>query len=716
MEAAKAQAQKVEADGREVRATEATAGASFPAGVAGELASALWKQRAALAVDFNAFVGIKPAQLYRACQALHPEVARRLVALTPTSLHVTNKAVTEALLAGWAPLTHQDWKKSTAPPDVGYVYLIAVTMTARLWVAEANRVLVAGESSSRTLGGDLPLGWRIVCAEALAVANSALAASGGADDPVITALYVGQERRTGVKTRFNRVWEHGTKAGNGNVAQLRFFTSRMTAGRECMPAGAVTVQRRTLAMLPLHDAAVINIAEAVCMAAALFPGAVWLNDSPTGDAFGIRFLGASWGGHPPKFISQALATLESRRRKGMAAALPESEPSYRYVMRRALVAGDTLLARHHFGADGTPTPPRLATTVDGARVMRYSWLQCFDAVEGELEGGGCNRRQHVVLWCNACGCGYAAGLCKHVMLARIAYACARGARGARGAGAARAVPTLWRDAELALYADVDTVVLPPPPPAPGAPAAAAAAAAVASAAEAAAAAAAAVAAAAASAAAQMPAVVDLFALLHRSVVQHCTGADLVAYVDKVVTFTKGVVKDFRLADTRAAPAPGGVAAFAPRATSAAQVSEQHRRAVPLRGRHTVASLSALLRQDVAVAPAAGGAGAPLHAAVSPPAAPLTLDDGGAAADTGGAAPDDAAPPAATGSDTDDTDDTDGEGAGVPPPAERARRGSTPTTDDASGEGAGAAASAVGAAAAPPADAPAPSDAVPSPPP
>lgn len=449
--AAKAAARAAAAAPLPVRPPSRAGTSLFPEGTAGALAQVVWDvARSPPAADFGVMQRqstTQAAQLYAACAALHPDTAAALLALPgPAADSVPplayNQAVANALRQGWTALTPQDWRGDASAPAVAYIYAVLVTMTVGAWRAEYDRVVVRGAARSRLHGTPIPFGYRAVCSEV----HSVLAAAGAiSDTALLTAVYIGQEERSSSSTRFCRVWEHGTAAGNDNIMQLVHINHRSTGTLREAHAGIV-VERRIIAILPVGSRAV-DVAEAAVLLALLrsYAGVVCLNNSPPGEPDGVRFLHASHTGAEPKVLVLGRATKENTA--AVARRLPTDMGGY--FMQRALVAVSRMMP-HHQQVDGTPTPPALALESGSTA---YSWLQCYDALDTLLQSGGRATPHHVQLWCDSCDCMYRELVCKHILVARLHHLTHGGA-------------VLWSDRELELFRQgaVPVPTLPPTPP------------------------------------------------------------------------------------------------------------------------------------------------------------------------------------------------------------------------------------------------------------
>ena len=153
-------------------------------------------------------------------------------------------------------------------------------MTALQWRTECRRILVVGERVSLVFG-DLPLGYRIMLARMMPLAEAA------DDDDLLTAIYIGKENRghRGAKStgKCGRWQQHLTTKGSLNICQLKIITDCRN-GFVYTPLGDVCSEVRFIRMLELpageNVAPRINGAEALAFAACQrVPGFVVLNDS-----------------------------------------------------------------------------------------------------------------------------------------------------------------------------------------------------------------------------------------------------------------------------------------------------------------------------------------------------------------------------------------------------------------------------------------------------
>ena len=205
-----------------------------------------------------------------------------------------NQSLRAAVLESWATLYRTDFSGDC--PHFGYIYAILLTMTALQWRRECRRVLVVGERVSLVFGDDLPLGYRVMLARMLPMAEAA------GDAELLTSIYFGQENRGAKsKSKCDRWQQHTTKWGCLNVAQIKFVTDRRN-GYVYTPLGPVTMEARFIAMLPAGDnnSSRIDGAEALAFAACeRIPGFISMNDSPPGED--ARLLVATWAGPPRIF-------------------------------------------------------------------------------------------------------------------------------------------------------------------------------------------------------------------------------------------------------------------------------------------------------------------------------------------------------------------------------------------------------------------------------
>ena len=368
------------------------------------------------------------AQLQRAAAACHPNFVDGLLALVrkqdmaadedAIDLVEGNQALRDVLLSPWALLERADF--SGAIPHVALIYVILLTMTARQWLDEYERVIVTGERVSLIFGDDLPLGYRIALVRTAHVAKTAK------PDDKLTDVYIGQEHR-GNKSKglYGRAKQHTTFYGSHNICQLQFVTSKRE-GFIVTPAGDVTVERRLVAMLPAGEDAkkLVNAAEAlVFLFCELVKGFIALNDSPPGEL--RRLLKSNWAG-PPRIVAlcsnllNAIGGEERARKVRLRDVVDKAGP----FLRDALACVHLLMENGHFvDVDGTALP---ADFRDGGctELSKFSVLTLVTALVESVDddggiGGAPSKVYTTVPWCNACTCPYVGPLCKHLIVARI---------------------------------------------------------------------------------------------------------------------------------------------------------------------------------------------------------------------------------------------------------------------------------------------------------
>ena len=258
------------------------------------------------------------SQLESAAASLHPivveklgdllgaEDARAAMALRTGEVEHTsvagNQALRSALLSGWGLLQRDDFVGR--PPHVAYVYVVLVTMPASEWLMEYQRVIVKGERVSLLFGHSLPFGYRIVLMRMSALCKGA--------DPslLLTGFYIGQEHR-GVKSKswYERVKQHCTWSGSGNIRELSYLTNAPDR-YVCTPHKNVVVERRIVSLLSAGEnfSKIINACEALTFAlCALIPGFVPINDSPPGES--LRLLASTFAG-PPRIINLGMELIQ----------------------------------------------------------------------------------------------------------------------------------------------------------------------------------------------------------------------------------------------------------------------------------------------------------------------------------------------------------------------------------------------------------------------
>ena len=124
--------------------------------------------------------------------------------------------------------------RSAAVPAVAYIYCDMATIAAQDWLSEHERVIERGEGTSAMFGSLLGLGYKIMLRDAVVMARALVAA--GRPTAPLTGFYWGLENRDepaagSADSRFSRIFEHGTNAGNDNFNELLHFTSQRGGAR-----------------------------------------------------------------------------------------------------------------------------------------------------------------------------------------------------------------------------------------------------------------------------------------------------------------------------------------------------------------------------------------------------------------------------------------------------------------------------------------------------
>jgi hypothetical protein len=335
-------------------------------------------------------------------------------------------------------------------PHVGLVYAVQVTMQAQHWHAECERVLVRGDCQSRMFRCEVSMDYRVTLRDVQELAAGLVAAGLGAQE--LTGLYVGREMKGASSSdMFTRVWEHAAAGGNDNIAEVVFITRRVVGqGRRCEPLGPVTLERRTLFLLP-PDTDQVDLAEALGLVLLVGDTSTgfFFNNSPTGES--KRYTQPGHDGRPSKsdelgadFLRKVAQRLEPNALQ--TAEIDEVECAF---MRRYLHAVEYLIGRGFYVADAaSPASPPVALDLSAkphrGEPARSSFLQAWTAWKETAE----TQATHTVyLFCGICTCRAAAGgrLCKHTLVARAAHLVSDR-------------PLLWTDRELELYVDIAALI------------------------------------------------------------------------------------------------------------------------------------------------------------------------------------------------------------------------------------------------------------------
>ena len=405
---------------------------------ASELASCLFERRNSFTAEFSTTFSRPNSlriRLEAALSLVNPPLLADLRYLRSASgarLAAANAALRKAFLASYPVLLPSDFRGPDGVPAVGYVYVQLVTMTASAWNAEYTRVFVDGDCRSQMFGGaPLSFGYKVVLRSMRAV-SSTLGADDGATE--LTAFYIGKD--CAAARPLARVFAGGTRGGNDNLAEL-VNASKHGGGHGVFisPLGAATLERRIVAFVPHNNELVLEVEAAVMCVLIMVPGAVVLNNSPTGES--RRFLAAMPGSGSdarPAFASIADAVVADVGAARACTVRADKAGPMIFFTRRAMAAAEELMTLgNHVHADGTPTAPTVV--VQGRNNRRFSLAQVLRAV---LDEPG-RRRHRVSLWADGCNCSFSGGkLCPHVLLARLWWLHS----GRR---------KLWSDDELMLY-------------------------------------------------------------------------------------------------------------------------------------------------------------------------------------------------------------------------------------------------------------------------
>jgi hypothetical protein len=309
----------------------------------------------------------------------------------------------------YAVLSKTDFENNNAP-HVAYVYVVLVSMRARAWLDEAERVVVRGERWSRMLDRPVSLGYCIFLANMLPVARAAV--DTGHEDKMLEGTYVGQELKAALTgDRFQRVRQAGTLGGNSNIAEVILALGRGDNKVLCMPLGHARMVYRVLCYLPPVQR-IVDAAEAFFIF--LFshiPTVVLCNDSP-GGLNGERYLDVC--GDNAATVEEDVRKLGlpaggvSRLKKMRVADVPQS------WLRRALNGVHQLLKAGQLKALGAVVGPDMS---DGS----YSVQLCCQA----LTGGDEHTLVRTAPWCMACTCSWIGYWCPHLVMDALLRAAAR---------------------------------------------------------------------------------------------------------------------------------------------------------------------------------------------------------------------------------------------------------------------------------------------------
>ena len=331
------------------------------------------------------------------------------------SLCRRNQELRDVLLAHALPaVIAADFELSGPPPKVGIIYVEMVTMLAKWWHAEAQRVLVRGESLSRMSHRPHHITFQVMLANMMPLAAAAVDAGRG-DSQLLTGLYSGQELRQEGHLGA-RADGHMGPEGNEIIRELAARTSKRDTGRIVTPLGGpVIIEVRYIALLPPETDQVNFAEDALRCLLRMIPGSVLLNSSPaSGDR---RYLHEMPAG--PPLLYEALSELLQENESGkirMAQRLPhEGVPPF---LRSALVTAAHLLKAGRFsGDDGEVLQPELALSTSAGGGRTFSQLQCAAA----LLAGNKSAPRRVLLHLNACTCSRLAPVCECILACRIVH-------------------------------------------------------------------------------------------------------------------------------------------------------------------------------------------------------------------------------------------------------------------------------------------------------
>ena len=165
-----------------------------------------------------------------------------------------------------------------------------IGLSAKDWLAEYDRVIVRGESTSLALGTQVSMTYRFVLVSSHSRASAMASAGKGAER--VWACYVGKEQRgRRSKALYCRIFEHGGANGNDDVREFAAFFGRGHDKVLYTPVGDVLFEKRVMLILPGDaPAALVDAAESAVFALLLLVGAafIFVNMSPTGE--NLRFL------------------------------------------------------------------------------------------------------------------------------------------------------------------------------------------------------------------------------------------------------------------------------------------------------------------------------------------------------------------------------------------------------------------------------------------
>jgi hypothetical protein len=173
-------------------------------------------------------------------------------------------------------------------------------------------------------GETASLGFRVVLNQIGRTAKELV--DSGKGEEMLSTFYIAQELRGEAGSRFGRVMDHTTKAGNSSIAEIMFRTGKNGAKHYASSFKDVTIERGILAFLP-PDRYTINIVEAASFYALCGNGKgfFFLNNSPPGEK--RRFLDDSYAG-PARALEMLHQRLEQYGDRTVACVL-RSLPHHR---------------------------------------------------------------------------------------------------------------------------------------------------------------------------------------------------------------------------------------------------------------------------------------------------------------------------------------------------------------------------------------------------
>jgi hypothetical protein len=317
----------------------------------------------------------------------------------------------------WA-VPHRSDFESQPIPDCAGIYIVMVTLAARDWLQECNRLLVTGEGISLMFGTKVGLGFKIVVNDSAPMAQALCDAGRGAE--LLTGFYVGKTNESRPKTgvyddRLKRFWAHAFREGNDNIAELLFFTSKRTDGKRCEGVGNAVIERRVVALLPSgskHESSVL-VVESLVQALITPLAGITLNNTACGIPL-RRFL-AGVGGEPSISDDECRVLVQ----KPDVESSPVSAYNVNFWMKRALCVHERLLrAGIHVRRVGDADVVTVGALSNGG----FTCLQVLGAWKDTLEQLS-TIPYEVHMYAGYCSCGNRRNfLCPHLMLVRALYA------------------------------------------------------------------------------------------------------------------------------------------------------------------------------------------------------------------------------------------------------------------------------------------------------